>query len=202
MNGMVSSHNKCMLLSLAMLVALSIAQQLRRSTCSNPKEEKLESNILLCIGQKVMLCSNLWVETGLLNCALGKVKAIVYRPGERPPQLPLFVVVHFKNYKGPMWDHNQQKNVSTTLVSRVVHYQIPLKLAWALTIHKSQGLTLQRATIDIDNIDCQGLTFTAISRVHELASLHIHPTFTFEIYSHMQTNPYVPRRKQEEERLH
>lgn len=153
MNEIVSSHNKCVLLSSAMLVALSITEQLRGSTCSNPEEEELESNILLCIGQKVMLCSNLWVETWLINGALGKVKAIVYRHGERPPQLPLFVVVRLKNYRGPMRDHNQPKNVPITPVSHGVHRQMPLKMAWALTIHKSQGLTLQQATIDIDNID-------------------------------------------------
>lgn len=166
MNEMVSSHNKRMLLSLAMPVALSIAEQLRASTCSNPEEEQLESNILIYIGQKVMLCSNLWVEPRLVNGALGKVKAIVYRHGERPPQFPLFVVVHFKKFRGPMWDHNKPKNVPITPVNHGNHCQIPLKMAWALTIQKSQGLTLQRATLNINNIDHQGLTFTAISRVH------------------------------------
>ena len=74
-------------------------------------------------------------------------------------------------------------------------------MAWALTIHKSQGLTLQRATIDIGNIDRQGLTFTTISRVCELADFHIQPTFTFERYARMQQNPFVARRKEEEMRL-
>jgi ATP-dependent exoDNAse (exonuclease V) alpha subunit len=74
-------------------------------------------------------------------------------------------------------------------------------MAWALTIHKSQGLTLHKATIDIGNTDRQGLTFTAISRVRELADLCIQPSFTFERYACMQHNPFVARRKEEEARL-
>ena len=41
-------------------------------------------------------------------------------------------------------------------------------MAWALTIHKSQGLTLIRSTIDIGNIERQGLTFKAMSHTTTL----------------------------------
>ncbi|XP_057817259.2 uncharacterized protein LOC131030442 [Cryptomeria japonica] len=200
-NEMVSLHNKHMLLSLAKPIALSTVEQLKGITCSNPDEEQLESKILLCIGQEVMLSANLWVETGLVNGALGQVKEIVYNAGERPPELPLFVVVQFKKYIGPVWDQHNPKNIPLIPISRGLRRQIPLKMAWALTIHKSQGLTLQRATIDIGNTDRQGLTFTAISRVRDLASLRIHPPFTFQRYSRIQKSPYAARRKEEEERM-
>ncbi|XP_059064840.1 uncharacterized protein LOC131856900 [Cryptomeria japonica] len=192
-NEMVSLHNKRMLLSLAKPIALSTAEQLKGITCSNPNEEQLESKILLCIGQEVMLSANLWVETGLVNGALGQVKEIVYNGGERPPELPLFVVVQFKKYIGPVWDQHNPKNIPLIPISHGLQRQIPLKMAWALTIHKSQGLTLQRATINIDNTDRQGLTFTAISRVRDLASLRIHPPFTFQRYSRIRKSPYAAR---------
>lgn len=179
-NEMVSLHNQQMLLSLATPIALSITEQLRGPPCSNPAEEQLQSKILLSVQQKVMLCSNIWVEIGLVNGALGEVKAIVYKDDENPPSLPLFVVVQFNNYIGLVSDHNNPKNVPISPLSRGLRCQIPLKMAWALTIHKSQGLTLEKATIDIDNVDRQGLTFTAISRVRALASLHIKLAFTFE----------------------
>ncbi|XP_057822400.1 uncharacterized protein LOC131034820 [Cryptomeria japonica] len=169
--------------------------------CSNPDDEQLQSNILLCIGQEVTLSTNLWVETGLVNGALGQVREILYNDGEHPPQLPLFVVVQFQNYTGPPRDHNNPINIPIPPISRGLRRQMPLKMAWALTIHKSQGLTLQRATIDIGNIDQQGMTFTAISRVRDLTSLCIHPGFTFERYARMQQSPHVTRRKEEEARL-
>ena len=71
-------------------------------------------------------------------------------------------------------------------------------MAWGLTIHKAQGMTLQNVTIDIGNIDRQGITFTAISRVSSLLGLCIFPTLSFSGYSRMQDNPFVQRRKQEE----
>ncbi len=48
--------------------------------------------------------------------------------------------------------------------------QLPLKLAWAVTIHKSQGLTLDKVVVDIGKKEfCAGLTFVAISRVRCIA---------------------------------
>ena len=71
-------------------------------------------------------------------------------------------------------------------------------MAWGLTIRKAHGMTLQNETIDIGNIDRQGLTFTAISRVKSMSGLRISPSFFFSRYSHMQDNPHVQRRKKEE----
>ena len=56
-------------------------------------------------------------------------------------------------------------NIPIFAITRGSRRQIPLCMAWGLTIHKAHGMTLQNVTIDIGNIDRQGLTFTAISRV-------------------------------------
>ncbi|OXH20987.1 ATP-dependent DNA helicase PIF1 [Cryptococcus neoformans] len=52
-------------------------------------------------------------------------------------------------------------------------YQIPLILAWALTIHKSQGQTLERVKIDLAKIFVEGQTYVAISRAVSLDGLEI-----------------------------
>jgi ATP-dependent DNA helicase PIF1 len=58
--------------------------------------------------------------------------------------------------------------------------QLPLRLAWALTIHKSQGLTLPKAWIDIGKSErTAGVSYVAISRVKSLASCVIEP-MTYE----------------------
>jgi len=176
-------------------------KKLQRAGSSNPKDEQLQAQLLLCIDQQVMLCSNLWVEIGLVNGALGQVNSIIYKDSEKLPQLPLFVVFQFKHYISPPWDENNPKNVPITPLSCGWRQQIPLKMAWALTIHKSQGLTLERETIDTGSIDYQGLTFTVFSRVRELHCLCIQPSFTFERYERMQQGPHVHRHRSEEQCL-
>ena len=145
-----------------------------------------------------MLIANLWLGAVLVNDPLGKVIDIVYNSNKHPPTLQSFVVVEFLHYKGALWDASNPTYVPISPITRGMCIQLPLRMEWGLTIHKAQGMTLQNATIDIGNIDRQGITFTAISRVTSLSGLRISPPFSFSRYSRMQDNPYVQCRKKEE----
>ena len=118
-----------------------------------------------------MLTCNLWVQSRLVNGALKVVIQIVYRPGSNPPQLPAYVVMEFDNYIGLPWDQSNPKHIPIPLIQQNNRKQVPLKMAWALTIHKSQGLTLTRSTMDIGNIERQGLTFTFMSQTTTLQGM-------------------------------
>ena len=54
-------------------------------------------------------------------------------------------------------------------IGRFIHF--PLKLAWAITIHKSQGLTFEKAIIDIDETFASGQSYVALSRLKSLEGL-------------------------------
>ncbi len=49
-----------------------------------------------------MLSSNLWVDMGLVNGAMGTIQATCYRDDQAPPSLPVAVTVIFDHYCGPI----------------------------------------------------------------------------------------------------
>ena len=113
----------------------------------------LDPVVYLAYTARIMLIANLWVEVGLVNGALGTVVSICYQDGG-PPNLPVAVMVRFDHYIGPTLP---DLTVPITPVRRswsnggshCTRFQIPLKLSWAMTIHKAQGLTLSNVVVDV-----------------------------------------------------
>ena len=105
----------------------------------------------ICKGASVMLTMNIWPPVGLCNGSMGTVMDIIYSVNNQPPDLPTAVVVKFDYYSGPLFSNMPScvpipPVTATVTIGNSIHerQQIPLKLAWALTIHKSQGMTLKR----------------------------------------------------------
>ena len=80
--------------------------------------------------------------------------------------------------------------------------QLPLKLAWAVTIHKAQGLTLDKAVINLGStVFCAGLTFVACSRVRHMSDIIFSPGFDFDRLSNLANNVRLQERRTEDFRL-
>jgi ATP-dependent DNA helicase PIF1 len=170
----------------------------------------LEAKLLLARGARVMLTSNLWTEAGLVNGAIGTVQDILFGEDQGPPSLPVVVFVSFDNYEGPAITSLEGTKVvpiapirrtwegKSGICSRL---QIPIRLAWAITVHKSQGLTLQKAVIDLGSKEfTAGLSFVAVSRVRSIGDLLFKP-FDFERLRRIRECKRLKERKDEEERL-
>jgi hypothetical protein len=52
-------------------------------------------------------------------------------------------------------------------------YQVPLILAWALSIHKSQGQTIQRVKVDLGRVFEKGQSYVALSRAATMEGLQV-----------------------------
>ena len=168
----------------------------------------LEPVVCLAHGARVMLTTNLWVQVGLVNGAMGTVVAICYDDaGESPPRLPVAVTVRFDSFSGPTLSDG---SVPITPLHRTwlstdetcSRLQLPLKLAWAVTIHKCQGMTLNKAVVDLGKKEFSaGLTFVACSRVRQLKDLLFITPFPFQRVANLASSYRHSERLHEEKRL-
>ena len=90
-------------------------------------------------------------------------------------------MVKFDNYSSFSFNNVDSKIVPIFPIQRGSTIQIPLRLAWALKKYKSQGLTLEKATIDIRPTERIGLTFMEISHIKPLQGLRIMPPFSYTV---------------------
>lgn len=119
-------------------------------------------HVSLCVGAQIMLRCNKYlhshglsngsigtvedVETDVVQCTFGKMRLPVTR-------------YEFKYQHGEEYEFIQT--------------QFPLSLAWAMTIHKVQGMTLEQVCVDMSSCFAEGQVYTALSRVTSLSGLHL-----------------------------
>ena len=133
----------------------------------------LDKCLRLCVGAKVMLKRNISVEAGLVNGAVGTVTGFDTEKVDTGLKI-VAINVQFSDNEQPVKIERQS---STFEVLKSIYYtrkQFPLILAFAITIHKSQGLSLKTAIVDAGQ-QCfgTGMAYVALSRVTSLDGLHL-----------------------------
>ena len=120
-------------------------------------------NLILKVGAKVMFTKNNPKE-GYVNGTLGTVEAFdkfVGLPMIRTNDGRLIVVEKMD------WSVEENGKPRATIS------QFPLRLAWAITVHKSQGMSLDEAVVDLSEVFEFGQGYVALSRVRRLKGLHL-----------------------------
>lgn len=168
-----------------------------------------------------MFLENLWQEAGLVNGALGRVADLAWLEGANPrEEAPYVVFVEFDAYTGPPYftegnnagdgnagdgnagDEARRRTVpifrSTRefLVGAVActRTQFPLTVAFAVTVHKCQGITASRVVTDISGRDFQpGLTYVAVSRATSLQGVMFDAPFDLEAIRQSSRDSYAAR---------
>lgn len=100
-------------------------------------------------------------------------------------------------------DDKVKKGLKSIVKAKIV--QFPMKLSWAISIHKSQGQTFENLNVNIDNIFCDGQLYVALSRCKTLQGLHITGDVTedkvmvSEEVKEFMTNPHGDKEKEAEQ---
>jgi len=134
------------------------AMKFLQKSCIAPTELELK------VGARVMLLKNRPKE-GLFNGSIGTVVKLEHD----------HVVVNFR-VRGRLTDVKIGTDTWEYIargIREASREQIPLRLAYAQTIHKSQGQTLQAAYVDMDKIFAQGHGYTGLSRISRPEGLHL-----------------------------
>ena len=131
----------------------------------------LEKEIIIKISSKVMLHRNIDVTLGLVNGAIGTVTSVKYSIDQA--NTVENITIQFGD--GKLHQLTRVKSKFQILdKAYVIRLQFPITIAYSITIHKSQGLTLRNVVVDIGNsVFTCGQSYVALSRVTSLAGLNL-----------------------------
>lgn len=140
-----------------------VAQDSEESmTSALDQQTPVPHKLTLKVGAQVMLLKNVNISSGLVNGARGVVVSF----SSTGP------VVRFRS--GEEYTAQSEKwSVKQSSGAIVTRKQIPLKLAWAFSIHKSQGLTLDCVEMSLSRVFNAGQAYVALSRAQSLETLRV-----------------------------
>lgn len=111
-----------------------------------------------------IICIKNNFEQGYVNGSRGKVIGFVEESGD-----PIIELYNGKKISlgKELWAIEEDGKIKASIS------QIPLRLAWAITIHKSQGMSLDNAEIDLTRSFSYGMGYVALSRVRTLNGISL-----------------------------
>ncbi|XP_022774647.1 ATP-dependent DNA helicase PIF1-like [Durio zibethinus] len=158
------------------------------------------NKLVLCKGARVMLIKNLNVWRGFVNGATGTVTGFT-KDGNGTILTPdnLLPVVEFDSGREIVIEPEKWYVMegSSPVARRL---QLPLVLAWAISIHKCQGMSLDHIHTDLSRAFGCGMVYVALSRVRSLDGLHLSGFSPSKIKAHPKVLQFYSRFAPEQEK--
>ncbi|KNC81015.1 hypothetical protein SARC_06646 [Sphaeroforma arctica JP610] len=125
--------------------------------------------LVLKLGAQVMMCRNVDFKAGLVNGARGVVVGFNTTADRFGVRLPIvrFASGAEKVVHSETWAH---KVFGREVAART---QVPLRLSWAISVHKSQGMTIDLVNVNISKVFEFGQAYVALSRARTLEGLKV-----------------------------
>jgi ATP-dependent DNA helicase PIF1 len=131
----------------------------------------LVNELELKVGAQVIFNRNYSNAEKLVNGKMAKVISI--KKNDEPGNSIYNYVVRIRTSEGVEHDISPKLFEISTAKYTCSRVQFPFRLAWVISIHRSQGITLEYVVLDISDVFCNGQAYVALSRCVSLANMYI-----------------------------
>ncbi|XP_070184330.1 uncharacterized protein [Littorina saxatilis] len=176
-------------------ISVALKTEILHKACDMTVQQtqSLPSHLTLKVGGRFMLVHNVDISDGLTNGASGTLRQVGHKGSEKPEHVSVVWIEFDEESVGEKTRHRNKQLYTPAISSTwtpifhavkqfrvgkrenvaVLRKQFPLTACSAITVHKSQGSTLEQVAVSFQGMAQHHLVYVALSRAKTLGGLHL-----------------------------